>query len=227
MPVAIRTLEGKHQNTVTMAVFSPDGESLASTSEDGTAVLWQWRAGKARHVLKGHGSGVLLAAFSPDGKTLGDRRPRRGSSCGMSESGKNRTVIRQPLGGRQRRSSFSRDGKTFITGSSDPIDQGPRQRRWQAAILAGRSPQYEIIASSALSAGRETTRQCRRRLGQLMRRMGAKSLGFGDLARSRGRQWENSVGFGESICRRMANNFAGASLDGNVRIWDAASRGSA
>jgi WD40 repeat protein len=65
----LRTLEG-HTGNVSMVSFSPDGDTLASSSEDGSAILWDWKNGTVRHTFKGHDGGVLLTAFSPDGTTL-------------------------------------------------------------------------------------------------------------------------------------------------------------
>jgi len=47
--------------------FSPDGKYILSTSDDGTARLWDLN-GTELMVLKGHTSQVLSANFSPDGK---------------------------------------------------------------------------------------------------------------------------------------------------------------
>ena len=62
-----------HKSPVLSIAFSPDGEILATGSEDGTARLWNLHpdphAAKVVATL-GHESPVRSVAFSPDGSTL-------------------------------------------------------------------------------------------------------------------------------------------------------------
>ncbi len=63
-------------------VFSPDGKTLATSGEDGTARLWDTATGTERHVLKGHDGSVEAVAFSPDGRTSPARGAMRRYDCG-------------------------------------------------------------------------------------------------------------------------------------------------
>ncbi|WP_414756626.1 WD40 repeat domain-containing protein, partial [Anabaena sp. CCY 9910] len=50
--------------------FSPDGQTLASASYDGTVKLWNVATGKNLKILEGHSDKVNSVIFSPDGKTI-------------------------------------------------------------------------------------------------------------------------------------------------------------
>ena len=58
--------------------FSPDGKTLATAGDDGTARLWNLATGQQIRSLTIGSVPVISVAFSPDGKTLAGRR----GSCG-------------------------------------------------------------------------------------------------------------------------------------------------
>ncbi|WP_045877743.1 TIR domain-containing protein [Pseudofrankia sp. DC12] len=68
-PALHRSLVG-HISKVLAVVFSPDGETLASSSRDGTIRLWDVRRGIERALISGRPMSARALAFSPDGKIL-------------------------------------------------------------------------------------------------------------------------------------------------------------
>ncbi len=59
-----------HTSEVYGVAFSPNGRTLATTSGDHTARLWDVATGHPLHTLTAHTSGVYGVAFSPNGRTL-------------------------------------------------------------------------------------------------------------------------------------------------------------
>ncbi|KAB8335310.1 CHAT domain-containing protein [Scytonema tolypothrichoides VB-61278] len=113
--VEYNRLEG-HRGEVKSAVFSPDGNTLASTSNDKSVKLWK-RDGTLLITLEGHKAGVLDVAFSPDGQTLASASEdktiklwkRDGTLLGTLE-GHDAAVSKV---------AFSPDGKTLASASED------------------------------------------------------------------------------------------------------------
>ncbi|MEG4233578.1 serine/threonine-protein kinase [Microcoleus sp. Pol11C3] len=65
----IHTLTG-HKNLIFSVAFSPNGEVIASGSDDKTIKLWQVQDGQEIVTLAGHANSVHTVVFSPDGKIL-------------------------------------------------------------------------------------------------------------------------------------------------------------
>ena len=111
------TLEG-HTDLVWSVAFSPNGQTLASGSQDRTVRLWDPNTGKLKRTLEGHRDAVNSVAFSPDGQTVAS-----GSWDGTAR-------LWNPENGRLRRTleghtdgisfiAFSPDGQTVASGSWD------------------------------------------------------------------------------------------------------------
>lgn len=65
----VRTFSG-HDLRVNTLAFSPNGQTLASGSNDNTVRLWEVNTGKQLHILEGHSSNIGTVAFTPDGGSL-------------------------------------------------------------------------------------------------------------------------------------------------------------
>ncbi|KAK3952208.1 hypothetical protein QBC32DRAFT_324617 [Pseudoneurospora amorphoporcata] len=65
----LQTLKG-HSDYVRSIAFSPDGQRLASGSDDRTIKIWDAASGSCLQTLEGHSSYVYSVAFSPDGQRL-------------------------------------------------------------------------------------------------------------------------------------------------------------
>ena len=64
-----RTLKG-HSNWVDSVAYSPDGQTVASGSNDKTIKLWNVNTGNLLQTFEGHSKWVNSVAYSPDGQTL-------------------------------------------------------------------------------------------------------------------------------------------------------------
>jgi WD40 repeat protein len=65
----IHTLRG-HSGVVNSVAYSPDGQRLASGSDDQTVKVWDTATGLETLTLTGHVGSVECIVFSPDGHLL-------------------------------------------------------------------------------------------------------------------------------------------------------------
>ncbi|WPJ64533.1 hypothetical protein SMAC4_13811 [Sordaria macrospora] len=113
----LQTLEG-HSSYVRSVAFSPDGQRLASGSDDYTIKIWDPASGSCLQTLEGHSSYVGSVAFSPDGQWLASGSddytikiwdPASGS-CLQTLEGHSSYVVSV---------AFSPDGQRLASGSWD------------------------------------------------------------------------------------------------------------
>lgn len=73
-----------HACAVMSVAWSPDGERLATASEDKSVKIWDTRSPKLVHTLKGHACGIHSVAYSPNGKLLatGSANQEQGNMLG-------------------------------------------------------------------------------------------------------------------------------------------------
>ena len=65
----LHLLQG-HQNSAGRVAFSPDGQLLATGSDDRTIRTWNVQTGKVEHVIGAHKDNISSLAFAPDGHTI-------------------------------------------------------------------------------------------------------------------------------------------------------------
>ena len=157
----VHTLVG-HLNAVTSVAFSPDGQTLASGSEDKTIEMWKLDAGKRWYTLTGHSDWVTCVAFNPDGATLASSS--RDKTIHIWDLNKGKWWY--ALTGHSDRVSavaFSPNGQVLASSSRDKtvrlwnFDNG----RWMST-LTGHAEGVEAVAFSAggeflASASRDKT----------------------------------------------------------------------
>ena len=66
---SLMTLRG-HTGAVTSIDFSPDGNFIASASNDSSVKIWEVQSGQICHTLHGHNGSVNAVSFSPGGSLL-------------------------------------------------------------------------------------------------------------------------------------------------------------
>ncbi|MCI0389092.1 MAG: WD40 repeat domain-containing protein, partial [Acidobacteria bacterium] len=142
----IRSFHG-HTDFITRIMFSPDGQRLATGSNDKTAKVWDVATGQEIVTLRGHTLIANSFAFSPDSKRLAiaclDNIIR------VCDAGAGREII--TLSGHTKLvngMAFSSDGRRLATGSDDNT-----AKIWDAityqeiATFNHRGPVYEVAFS--------------------------------------------------------------------------------
>ncbi|CAD8099983.1 unnamed protein product [Paramecium sonneborni] len=113
----LNKIEG-HTNCVYSVCFSPDGNTLASGSEDYSVRLWDVKTGQQKAKLNGHSESVRSVCFSPDGTILGSSSTDSSIRLWYAQDGKQKAKL-DGHNGTVWSICFSPDGTTLASGSTD------------------------------------------------------------------------------------------------------------
>ena len=126
-----------HKKEVWGLAFSRDGQTLVSSSDDGTLKLWDVAWGLEQRTLEGHVSLVTAVAYSPDGKLLASAGWDQKVRLWNSASGELLTTFSGHTG-HACAVAFSPDGKVLASGGEDVairLWEVASLREWKAPLI--------------------------------------------------------------------------------------------
>jgi WD40 repeat protein len=108
----------KHEKNINDISWSPDGKTIASTSDDSTICLWDSLSGKLVKTLKGHDRSVLSVCWAPNSLLIASGSADQTIRIWDSQSG--RLTWKYPdKNGAVNSIEWSPDGRFLAWGSSD------------------------------------------------------------------------------------------------------------
>ncbi|MEM1241001.1 MAG: hypothetical protein AAGI45_14255 [Cyanobacteria bacterium P01_H01_bin.26] len=204
-----RNIFSGHSDWVNSVSFSPDGQTIATASNDSTVKLWD-RSGRELQTLEGHSGQVWSVSFSPDGQTIATASTDSTVKL-WDRSGRELQTL-QGHSGSVWSVRFSPDGQTIATASDDSTvklwDRSGRelqtlQGHSGTVLSVSFSPDGQTIAT----ASNDSTVKLWDRSGRELQTLQGHS----------GTVW--SVSFSPD-----GQTIATASTDSTVKLWDHSER---
>ncbi len=109
----------RHTDWVRSVAFSPDGNTIASGSDDNAIRLWNAHTGKLQQTLTGHTEWVETLAFSPDGNTIASGSWDNTIRLWNAHTRKQQANTSTGIQAWSIAVAFSPDGRTLASGSWD------------------------------------------------------------------------------------------------------------
>ncbi|MGB3509732.1 MAG: caspase family protein [Microcoleaceae cyanobacterium] len=206
----------EHDQPVSSVSFSPDGQTLASStgdigssSGDNTIKLWNLETGRVIRTLQGHDDYVSSVSFSPDGQTLATGSHDNTIKLWNLETGE---LIRTLQGHTEfvTSISFSPGGQTLASGSGDnTIKLWNLETGKEIRTLQGHT---EVVRSVSFSPDGQTLAS-----GSFDRTIKLWNLETGEVIRTlQGHtEWVESVSFSPD-----GQTLASGSFDQTIKLWD-------
>ena len=207
-PASFHTQAG----VVLSAALSPDGQTVATASANGSTRLWDLRTRTELRALAGHGKAVQAAAFSPDGSrvatTSGD-----GTARIWQVEGEAKPVVLRGHEGAVLHAAFHPTGSRIVTASADGTARiwntrtGERLKTLTGHRVAVRSAAFSADGKRIVTGAKDGTA-----------RIWNAGTGASLVVLKGHRSDVTSAAFSPDGAR-----VATASSDGTVRLWDAGS----
>jgi WD40 repeat protein/uncharacterized caspase-like protein len=208
----------KHTQRINAVNYSPDGQILASASDDNTVMLWR-KDGTLLSTLEGHTERVTSLAFSPDGQYLASASADRTVKIWqLNREDLSQTQLIQTLSGHQDWVScvaFSPDGQYLASASRD---RSVKLWRLDGSLVSTITDSGWINAISFSADGKLLASGGEDNLVKLWRINGQNQL--------ESKPWQTLKGHGDRLTSIAfspdGKQLVSASEDNSVKLWQTA-----
>jgi WD40 repeat protein len=139
-----------HRDTVNAMAFSPDGQRLATASDDGTVKLWYVSSGSQDRELYGHRGSTNCLAFSADGALLVTGSDDKTVKIWSAYSGTEKKSLAK-FEYSVRSLCFAPDGKTVAVAALGvkliDVEDGRERQSFDGSWLVAISPDGQLLAT--------------------------------------------------------------------------------